>query len=62
VAWTQGLAFDLATGRWVYLDAHERGISSDAKAPTVSACLGCWGLEPIWSFEVCKMCRAGHVA
>lgn len=33
VGWAHFLAFDLLTGRWAYLDAHERGISSLVMAP-----------------------------
>jgi hypothetical protein len=33
IAWVHFLAFDLFVGRWVYLDARERGISSWVVSP-----------------------------
>ena len=33
VGWAHFLTFDLLTGRWAYLDAHERGISAWVMGP-----------------------------
>jgi hypothetical protein len=35
IAWVHFLAFDLFVGRWVYLDARERGISSWLVSPVL---------------------------
>jgi hypothetical protein len=35
IAWVHFLAFDLFVGRWVYLDARERGISSWVVSPVL---------------------------
>jgi hypothetical protein len=35
IAWAHFLAFDLFVGRWVYLDARERGVSAWVTSPTL---------------------------
>jgi hypothetical protein len=35
IAWVHFLAFDLLVGRWIYLDARERGISALLMAPVL---------------------------
>ena len=35
IAWAHFLAFDLFVGRWVYLDAHERGVSAWVTSPVL---------------------------
>ena len=39
VAWVHFLAFDLFVGRWVYLDARERGVSPWVASPLLFATL-----------------------
>jgi Domain of unknown function (DUF4281) len=35
IAWVHFLAFDLFVGRWVYLDAHERGLTAWLVSPVL---------------------------
>jgi hypothetical protein len=39
VAWVHFLAFDLFVGRWVYLDARQRGVSAWVTSPLLFATL-----------------------
>lgn len=36
IAWVHFLAFDLFTGRWIYLDSRERGINAWLMAPVLA--------------------------
>lgn len=56
IGWVHFLAFDLFVGRWVYLDAHERGLSPWVVSPVLFLVLM---LGPL-GFCVYLLLRAVH--